>query len=83
MPEEKMKTLQEWFVPLTKEDIKEKITLNLKDMNIFELKNNLYKELSLRNRKVLAIEHDLIYQKIQIENLKEQLIVVEAQIMEK
>ncbi len=76
-----MKNLGEWFKPLKREDIEEKIDLNLQKMTLEEFRNNLHEELFIRDRKILEVQHGLILQKIQVQNIKEQLAVVEERII--
>ena len=72
-----MKSMQEWFEPLKKEDIEEKIKLNLEKMSLEKFREELYSELFMSERKALEVENGLILRKIQGQNIKEQIKVVE------
>ena len=71
-----------WFLPLERKDIEEKIATNLQKMTLPKFKQELNNELAFAERKILEVQHSLVLQKIQVQNLKEQLAVVEERIIE-
>lgn len=71
-----------WFIPLKMEDIEEKIEVNLKKMSIHQFRDALYKELFVLERMNFKIENMLLTNKLQTQNLKEQIKVVEDKIRE-
>lgn len=76
-----MQDLKNFFEPLKKEDIEEKIKLNLdKGISLEQLRLMLYDELFKHERLLLKTENSLMMLKIQVQNLKEQIKVTEEKI---
>ena len=82
--EESAKKMTDFFQPLKRDAIEEKIKLNLNNgLTLHKFKESLYDELYQRERLLLKAKYDIFFVEIQIQNLKEQISAVEEKLQQK